>query len=155
MLAPFWVSFWICSGSPNGGQGHQKVTSKKHQKMMPKMTRHYSQRGSQNGAKIVTNDVLKTLCCKSGSQMASRAPPGSILERFWLRNGLQSSIQTRFWKGFGTILESFSSNFQIYVGWFLHTFCNNMWPTKAFKITGNPKSFRETALSAIFHCKLH
>ena len=28
ILTPFWVSFWRCFGSPNGGQGHQKAISK-------------------------------------------------------------------------------------------------------------------------------
>ena len=94
VLAPFWVSFWRCFGSPNGGQGHQKATSKKHQKMMPKMTPNWSQRGSQNGAKIIKNEVLEAPCFKGGSQVASRAPPGSILERFW--------------DHFGTIFVSFT-----------------------------------------------
>ena len=30
VLGPFWVSFWRCFGSPNGCQGRQKATSKKH-----------------------------------------------------------------------------------------------------------------------------
>ena len=82
VLALFWVSFWRCFGSPNGGQGHQKATSKKHQKMMRKMSPNWSQRGSQIGAKIIKK-VLEAPCFKDGSQVASRAPPGSILERFW------------------------------------------------------------------------
>ena len=32
VLAHFWVSFWRCFGSPNGGRGHQKATSEKHNK---------------------------------------------------------------------------------------------------------------------------
>ena len=28
VLGPFWVSFWRCSGSPNGGQEHQKEVLK-------------------------------------------------------------------------------------------------------------------------------
>ena len=87
ILTPFWVSFWRCFGSPNGGQGHQKATSKKHQKMMPKINPNWSQRGSQNGAKIVKHEVLEAPCFKGGSQVASRAPPGSILERFWAHFG--------------------------------------------------------------------
>ena len=94
VLAPFWVSFWRCFGSPNGGQGQQKGTSKKHQKTMPKMSPNWSQRGSQNGAKIIKNEVLEAPCFKGGSQVASRAPPGSILERFW--------------DHFGTMFVSFS-----------------------------------------------
>ena len=95
VLGPFWVSFWECFGSPNGGQNLQKVTSKKHKKMMPKMTSNWSQRGSQNGAKIIKNEVLEAPCFKGGSQVASRPPPGSILERFW--------------DHFGTMFVSFSN----------------------------------------------
>ena len=65
------------------------------QKMMPKMSPNWPQRGSQNGAKIVKNEVLEASCFKGGSQVASRAPPGSILERFW--------------DHFGTIFVSFSN----------------------------------------------
>ena len=92
---PSWGSFCRCFGSPNGGQSHQKATSKKHQKMMPKMTPKWSQRGSQNGGKIVRNEVLEASCFKGGSQVASRPPSGSILERFW--------------DHFGTIFVSFSN----------------------------------------------
>ena len=83
VLTPFWVSFWRCFGSPNGGQCHQKATSTNIKNMMPKMNPNWSQRGSQNGAKIVKSEVLEAPCFKGSSQVASRAPPGSILERFW------------------------------------------------------------------------
>ena len=82
ILAPFGVSFWRCFGSPNGGQGRQKATSKK-KRMMPKTSPNWSQRVSQNGAKIVKHEVLEAPCFKGGSRVASRAPPGSILEWFW------------------------------------------------------------------------
>ena len=89
VLAPFWVSFWSCSGSPNGGKGRQKATSKKQQehnvKNEPKLV---SNGGSQNGAKIAKNEVLEAPCFKGGSQEASRA------------------LQDRFWKGFGSIFVS-------------------------------------------------
>ena len=52
-------------------------------KMMPNMSPNWSQRGSQNGAKIIKNEVLEAPCFKGGSQEASRAPSGSILEGFW------------------------------------------------------------------------
>ena len=48
ILTPFWVSFWRCFGSPNGGQGHQKATSKKHQK-----------NDAQNEPKLVPKGVPK------------------------------------------------------------------------------------------------
>ena len=61
----------------------KKPLQKNIKKMMPNMSPKWSQRGSQNGAKIVKNEVLEAPCFKGGSQEASRAPPGSILERFW------------------------------------------------------------------------
>ena len=61
----------------------KKALQKNIQKMMPKMGPKWSQRGTQNGAKIIKNEVLEAPCFKGGSQEASRAPPGSILERFW------------------------------------------------------------------------
>ena len=95
ILTPFWVSFWRYVGSPNGGQAIKKPFQKNIKKMMPKMTPNWSQRGSQNGAKIVKSEVLEAPCFKGGSQVASRPPPGSILERFW--------------DHFGTIFVSFSN----------------------------------------------
>ena len=66
----------------------KKALQKNIKKMMPKMTPNWSQRGSQNGAKIVKNEVLEAPCFKGGSQVASRTPPGSILERFWDHFGI-------------------------------------------------------------------
>ena len=98
VLTPAWVSFWRCFGSPNGGQGHQKATSKNIQKMMPNMTPNWSQMGSQNGAQIVKNEVLEAPCFKGGSQEASRALPGWILEGFVTILGPFSSVcLTYFW----------------------------------------------------------
>ena len=73
----------------------KKALQKNIKKMMPKMSPNWFQRGSQNGAKIVKNEVLEASCFKGGSQEASRPPPGSILERFWHH--------------FGTIFVSFSN----------------------------------------------
>ena len=106
---------------------------------MPKMTPNWSQRGSQNGAKIVKNEVLEASCFKDGSQVASRDPPGSILERFW--------------DHFGTILV----NFLTYFLWFLHAFCSSMLQTKTFKIIRNQQknaaeSFQETASLFVQPC---
>ena len=56
----------------------QKDTKKHNAQNDPKLV----PKGSQNGAKIVKNEVLEAPCFKDGSQVASRAPPGSILERF-------------------------------------------------------------------------
>ena len=57
----------------------KKPLQKNVKNMMPKMSPNWSQRGSQNGATIVKNEVLEAPCFKGGSQVASR----SILERFW------------------------------------------------------------------------
>ena len=73
----------------------KKALQKNIKKMMPKMSPNWSKRGSQNGAKIVKNEVLEASCFKDGSQVASRDPPGSILERFW--------------DHFGTIFVNFSN----------------------------------------------
>ena len=61
----------------------KKPFQKNIKKMMPKMNPNWSQRGFQNGAKIIKNEVLEASCFKGGSQVASRPPSGSILERFW------------------------------------------------------------------------
>ena len=77
----------------------KKALQKNIKNMMPKMSPNWSQRGSQNGAKIVKNEVLEAPCFKGGSQVASRPPPGSILERFW--------------DHFGIIFVSFSNIFLV------------------------------------------
>ena len=61
----------------------KKLLKKNIKNMMPKMSPKWSQRGSQNGAQIIKNEVLEAPCFKGASQVASRPPPGSILERFW------------------------------------------------------------------------
>ena len=76
ILEVFWEPKW----RPKPSKSHLKKTSKK---MMPKMSPNWFQRGSQNGAKIIKNEVLEAPCFKGGSQVASRSPSGSILERFW------------------------------------------------------------------------
>ena len=116
--------FWPPFGSHFGGvlgvqieaKAIKKLLQKNIKKMMPKMTPNWSQRGPQNGAKIVKNEVLEASCFKGGSQVASRPPPGSILERFW--------------DHFGTIFVSFLT----YFWWCLHAFCSSMLQTKTFKI---------------------
>ena len=57
---------------------HQKTSNNDAQnepKLVPK--------GSPNGAKIIKREVLEASCFKGGSQVASRHPPESTLERFW------------------------------------------------------------------------
>ena len=80
---PFGSHFGGVLGAQMEAKAIKKPLQKNIKKMMPKMTPNWSQRGSQNGAKIIKNEVLEAPCFKGGSQVASRAPPGSILERFW------------------------------------------------------------------------
>ena len=116
-----------------------KPSQKNIKNMMPKMSPNWSQRGSQNGAKIVKNEVLEAPCFKGGSQVASRAPPGSILERFWDHVGI--------------IFVSCSN-----VVWcFLHAFFSSMLRTETFEITRShhknaAESFQETASLFVPSC---
>ena len=113
----FW--FWPTLGSHSGGvlgaqmeaKAIKKPLQKNIKKMMPKMTPKWSQRGSQNGAKIVKNEVLEAPCFKGGSQVASRASPGSILKRFW--------------DHVGTIFVSFSNIFLVILARILQQYITN------------------------------
>ena len=70
-------------GAQMEAEAFKKALQKNIKKMIPKMTPNWSQRGSPNGSNIIKNEVLEAPCFKDGSQVASRPPPGSILERFW------------------------------------------------------------------------
>ena len=91
---PFGSHFGGVLGAQMEANAIKKPLQKNINKMMPKIDPHWSQRGTQIGAKIVKNEVLEAPCFKDGSQDASRPPPGSILERFW--------------DHFGTMFVSFS-----------------------------------------------
>ena len=119
VLAPFWILFWRCFGSPNGGQGHQKATSKKHKKWFPKWT--------QTGPKGDPKMEPKSSNMKSWKHLVSRVAPKWPPE----------PLQDRFWRGFGTIWGPFSPICLTYFWWFLHAFCSSMLQTKTFKITRN------------------
>ena len=106
---------------------------------MPEMSPTWSQRGSRIGAKIIKNDVFEAPCFKGGSQDASRAPPGSISERFW--------------DHFATI----SSVFLTHIWWFLYAFCSSTLQTKTLKIIRNhqknaAESFQETTSLFVPSC---
>ena len=136
---PFGSHFGGVLGAQMEAKAIKKPLQKNIKKMMPKMTPNWSQRGSQNGAKIIKNEVLEAPCFKGGSQVASRPPPGSILERFW--------------DHFGTIFVSFSD---ICLR-FLQAFFSSMLQTKTFKITRNhqknaAESFQETASLFVPSC---
>ena len=135
----------------------KKPSQKNINKMMPNMSPKWFQMGSPNGAKIVKNDVLEAPCFKGGSQMASRAPPILILTSFWLPNGLQSSIQGRFGKGFRTI---FAPCLIICSDIFVMIFAYFLYQHVANKNVPNHRESKELprnsfSLRAIFHCKLH
>ena len=111
---------------------------------MPKMTPNCSQRGSQNGAKIVTKGVLEAPCFKGGSQVASRAPPGSILERFW--------------DHLGTIFVSFSNIFLMMCACILyqHVANKNIQNHKeTSKECSRELPRNNSSLRAISHWKVH
>ena len=91
ILTPFWVSFWRCFGSPNGGQGHQKATSKKHQT-----------NDAQNEPKLVPKGV------PNWSQNHQKWGLGSTLFQGWLPSGLQSPSRINFGEVLGPCSVFFS-----------------------------------------------
>ena len=120
----FWPPFGFHFGGVLGAQMEAKAIKKPFQKnvkqMMPKMSPNWS----QNGAKIVKSEVLEAPCFQGGSQVASRAPPGSILERVW--------------DHVGAIFGSCSDIC-------LYAFFSSMLQTKTFKIKrGHQKNAAET-----------
>ena len=144
----FWPPFGFHFGGVLGVQMEAKAIKKPSpkniKKMMPKMTPNWSQRGSQNGAKIIKNYVLEAPCFKGGSQVASRAPPGSILERFW--------------DHFGTMFVSFSNLFLVILAHILQQYITNK------NVQNHKESSRECSrelprnsfsLRAILHWKVH
>ena len=60
-----------------------KAISKKHQKNDVQYEPKLVPKGSQNGAKIIKNEVLEVSCFKGAPKWPPDAHPGSILERFW------------------------------------------------------------------------
>ena len=90
---PFGSHFEGVLGAQMEANAIKSHFTKTSTQMMPQMSPNWPQRGSQNG--IIKNEVLEAPCFKGGSQVASRPPPGSILERFW--------------DYFGTIFVSFSN----------------------------------------------
>ena len=69
VLGPFWVSFWRCFGSPNGGQKHEKVVPKSH---------------SKTGLKNVRNLSILGSHLEVGSPGVPEALQGSILEGLFM-----------------------------------------------------------------------
>ena len=112
-----------------------KAIKKPLQRNIKKIMAQMSPNWSQTGAKTVKNEVLEAACFKGGSQEASRAPPGSILERFW--------------DHFGTKFISFSK-----ICWMMFS---SMLQTNTFKITRKhqkniAESFQETASLFVPSC---
>ena len=78
----------------------KKLSQKNIKKMIPKMTPNWSQRGSQNGSKISSRRGalgIFTEIPKAPRKIPKAPPP--------------EPLQDRFWRGFGTIWEPFSSVF--------------------------------------------
>ena len=91
-FASFWVSFWRCFGSPLGGQGHQKATSKKRPKKYAQNEATLVPKGTQNGPKTAKNEVLEASHFQGWFPSGFQTPQGSILERFWHHFGLMLCI---------------------------------------------------------------
>ena len=104
ILTPFWVSFWRCFGSPNGGQGHQKATSKKHQK-----------NDAQNEPKLVPKGVPKW------NQNRQKWGLGSTLFQGWLPSGLQTPSRIDF----GEVLGPFWDHFRQFFWHMFSDFCKH------------------------------
>ena len=111
VLTPLGSHFGGVLGAQMEAIAFKKPLKKNIKKNMPTMSPKWSQRGSQNGAKIIKNEVLEAPCFKGGSQEASRAPPGSILERFW--------------DHFGTIFVSFSDICLVFFACILQQYVTN------------------------------
>ena len=90
VLAPFWVSFWRCFGSPNGGQEHQKEVLKS-----------LSKSWRQNYHFLIDFGV------PLGSKMEPKIDQTSII----FQVGDPEGPRGRFWKDFGPILELFWDDF--------------------------------------------
>ena len=80
---PFGSHFGGVLGAQMEAKASKKVFQKNIKKRCPTWAKTGPQMGSQSGAKIVKNDVLGSPLHKGGSQVASRPPPSSILDRFW------------------------------------------------------------------------
>ena len=80
---PFEFHFGGVLGAQMEPKAIKKPLQKNIKTKMPYMSPSWSQRESQNGVQIIKNEALEAPCFKGGSQEASRALPGSILDRFW------------------------------------------------------------------------
>ena len=76
-FASHFEGFWEPKWRPRPSKCPFKKRIKK------RCSSNWSQKGSQKGDKIVNNGVLEAPCFKGGSQVVSRAPPGSIWDRCW------------------------------------------------------------------------
>ena len=117
----------------------KKPLQKNIKKVMPKMNPNWSQMRSKM--------ELKSSKMRSWKHLVSRVAPK------WPPDPRQD----RFWRGFGTILGTFSSVFLTYFWWFLHAFCSSMLQTNTFKITRNhqknaAESFQETTSLFVPSC---
>ena len=128
ILTPFWVSFWRCFGSPNGGQGHQKATSKKHQK-----------NDAQNEPKLVPKGVPKW------SQNHQKWGLGSTLFQGWLPSGLQTPSRIDF----GEVLGPFWDHVRQFFRHMFSVFCKHSLAAcckqKRSKSQGNTKRMQQKA----------
>ena len=76
VLGPFWVSFWMCFGSPNGGQKLENVVPKSQSKNISKIMCFSSIWGSHLGSQTEPERVHKGFLSHIGSPGGPRGSPG-------------------------------------------------------------------------------
>ena len=135
-LALILEAFWEHKWKPRPSKSHLKKTSKK-------WCSKWAQTGPKGGPKMYPTSSNM----RSWKHLVSRAAPKRPPE----------PLKDRFWRGFGTILGSFSSVFLTYVLWFLHAFFSSMLQTKTFERTRNnqnkiAESFQETSSLSMPSC---
>ena len=97
------------------------------------MNPQWSQMGSQNGPKTVQNEVLEAYHFKAGSEVASRPPQGSVLERFGNNFGVMFCLV------------------RMHVGWFLHALVSNRLNVTCSNLGGELKHVQQMLGESISH----
>ena len=140
-----WAPFGSHFGGVLGAQTEAKAIKKTLQKTSKKRCPKWAQSGPKGGPKMEPKSSKMTSWKHFVSRVAPEWLPEPLQARCWRGFGSQIASTAPSRLDFGRVLGPFSSTFLIYVQWFLHTLFNNMWQIKTCKITGNPKSFRESA----------
>ena len=124
VLGPFWVSFWRCFWSPNGGQKHEQVVPKSLSKTGIKNDRFlgpfwgpkWSQKGANKGSQ-------KRSWFKQGSWGPPRVDLALIVDDFWTYVGV---FLVTFSEGFRACRSLVPHGFLMFLVlmsvWLLHRF---------------------------------